>query len=282
MATVILSPHFDDAVLSCWLLLEAGGDVTVVNVFTASPPSGRPSAWWDRLTGARDSIARMVERRAEDQAALALAGCEAVSLGLLDDQYRSAETGSAEIGTAEIGTADISAGAVLERLRGALAPGSTLYAPAAMDEHRDHLLVREAALSIAGEGWPLVLYADLPHATVAGWPSWVTGVRKRPGSDADAIWDRLLDAAGLARERLTAHVRPLEPAARARKLAALDCYRTQREALDRISFAPLADPRALAWEVYWQVPPSALRGSQQPLRQDPVVETLRQTSHQRG
>jgi hypothetical protein len=267
MATVILSPHFDDAVLSCWRVLEADGEVTVVNVFTASPPSGRPSAWWDRLTGARDSIARMAERRAEDEAALALAGCEAVSLGLLDDQYR---------------TADIPGGVVRERVRAALAPASTLYAPAAMDEHRDHVLVRDAALSLGAEGWRLLLYADLPHAIPHGWPSWVTGVQERPGSDPAAMWDRALGAAGLARERLPACVRPLEPAARARKLAAVDCYRTQREALDRFSFVPLADPRALAWEVYWRVAPSALRGPQQPFRQDPVAHALGQASHHGG
>jgi hypothetical protein len=267
VATVILSPHFDDAVLSCWWVLEAGGEVTVANVFTASPRSGRPSAWWDRLTGARDSIARMAERRAEDEAALALAGCEALSLGLLDDQYR---------------TADIGVAVVLERLREALAPGSTLYAPAATDEHSDHVLVRDAALSLAGEGWPVVLYADLPHATGGGWPSWVTGVPARPGSDPDAIWDRALGAAGLALEHLKACVRPLEPAARARKLAAVDCYRTQREALDRMGFAPLADPHALGWEVYWRVPPSALRGPQQPIRQDPIVDPLGQASHHGG
>jgi hypothetical protein len=263
MATVILSPHFDDAVLSCWQVLEAGEDLAVVNIFTASPAAGRPIPWWDRLTGASDSIARMAERRAEDRAALALAGREAISLGLLDDQYRAA---------------DMEARAVLERLRGALAPSSTLYAPAAMDEHRDHVLVRDAALSLAGEGWPLVLYADLPHAITSGWPSWVTGERKRPGADPDALWDQALAAAGLAVQRLGARVRPLEPAVRARKLAAVDCYRTQREALDRFAFTPLADPRALAWEVYWQVPPSALRGSHQPFRQDPVLDPLGQAS----
>jgi hypothetical protein len=244
-------------------VLEAGREVAVVNIFTASPAAGRPIPWWDRLTGAGDSIARMAERRAEDRAALALAGREARSLGLLDDQYRGA---------------DVEAPAVLERLRGALAPWSTLYAPAAMDEHRDHVLVRDAALSLAGEGWPLVLYADLPHAITSGWPSWVTGERTRPGADPDALWDQALAAAGLAVQRLGAVVRPLEPAVRARKLAAVDCYRTQREALDRFAFAPLADPRALAWEVYWQVPPSALRGSHQPFRQDPVLDPLGQAS----
>ena len=44
----------------------------------------------------------------------------------------------------------------------------------------------------------------------------------------------------------------------------------------------LADPRALAWEVYWRVPPSALRGTHQPGRQDPIVDALGQASHHRG
>jgi hypothetical protein len=30
---VILSPHFDDAVLSCWHALASAGEVLVVNVF---------------------------------------------------------------------------------------------------------------------------------------------------------------------------------------------------------------------------------------------------------
>lgn len=38
---VVLSPHLDDAVINCWSLLTADRDVTVVNVFTASPPQGR-------------------------------------------------------------------------------------------------------------------------------------------------------------------------------------------------------------------------------------------------
>jgi len=263
MPAVILSPHLDDAVLSCWHLLEASREVSVINVFTASPAAGRPIPWWDRLTGASDAVARMEERRAEDRAALALAGCEAVSLGLLDDQYR---------------TAGIGARAVLGQLRGALAADTTVYAPAAMDAHRDHVLVRDAALSLAREGTPLVLYADLPHAIPAGWPSWVTGEHTHAGPDPGAAWRRVLDAAGLLAERLVPRVRPLDAEARARKLAAVNCYGTQREALDRYSFAPLADPRVLAWEVYWEVPPSALRGPHEPRREDRVVDALGQAS----
>ena len=54
--TVILSPHFDDAVLSCWHLLASAGEVLVVNVFAGEPPAGT-LGWWDRARG-RDRLGR--------------------------------------------------------------------------------------------------------------------------------------------------------------------------------------------------------------------------------
>ncbi len=50
-------------------------------------------------------------------------------------------------------------------------------------------------------------------------------------------------------------------------------YESQRAALDRYAFAPLDDPRALAWEVSWEVPSSALRGMEE-LTGEPVVADL--------
>jgi hypothetical protein len=86
MATVILSPHLDDAVLSCWHLLSGPDELRVVNVF-AGVPSGA-AGWWDEVTGATDAGERVRERRAEDRAALAIAGREATNLDLLDAQHR--------------------------------------------------------------------------------------------------------------------------------------------------------------------------------------------------
>src|SRR5215218_6837911 len=83
---VVVSPHLDDAVLSCWHLLEAG-DATVVSVFTGVPEPGT-SGWWDRLTGSDDSPGRVRERLREDERALSLAGASSVRLDLLDEQYR--------------------------------------------------------------------------------------------------------------------------------------------------------------------------------------------------
>src|SRR5437588_4990622 len=88
MAGMILSPHFDDAVLSCWHLLDAGGDIRVVNVFAGVPPPDRAAGWWDAIAGVQDSSEAVLQRRLEDEAALALAGRAAINLGFLDDQYR--------------------------------------------------------------------------------------------------------------------------------------------------------------------------------------------------
>lgn len=247
---MVLSPHLDDAVLSCWHLLESDAELTVVNVFTASPPPGTTAPWWDELTGAIDPIERMRERRDEDRRALALVGRPAIALDLLDAQYRREE---------------LPVVAVVERLRALVGPSALVYAPAAMMRHPDHELVRDAALEIARSGSPLALYADLPHAIEQGWPAWVTGEPSpRPGLDVGTAWTRTLVDAGLAAERLVPRVRPLDAAARERKLRALAVYRTQRAALDELSFVPLDDPRALAWEVTWLVPRSALDRPQQP------------------
>ena len=70
MTVVVLSPHFDDAVLSCWHVLRAPGTVQVVNVFTGAPPEGSPPGWWDRLTGAPDPGERVRERAEEDRIAV--------------------------------------------------------------------------------------------------------------------------------------------------------------------------------------------------------------------
>ena len=93
MVTAVLSPHPDDAVLSCWHVLAHPGDVIVVNVFTGVRDGLEASrlAWWDRLTGASSASDRMRDRLAEDAEALALAGRVAVNLGFVPGQYRSSD-----------------------------------------------------------------------------------------------------------------------------------------------------------------------------------------------
>jgi LmbE family N-acetylglucosaminyl deacetylase len=240
MASAILSPHLDDAVLSCWHVLSQSGEVVVVNVFAGVPASLDGPAWWDRYTGATDSPERARERIDEDRRALALAGRTAVNLDLLDEQYREADQPPAPP-TAQ-----------LERL---LAPGTRIYAPAAFAIHPDHTLVRTAALELRIKGFVVSLYADLPHAIAHGWPAWVTGKPVPAAQDlAGARWEYWLGGTGIRLEEMAASVHQLDPAAHARKLEAVRAYRTQLEGLRELAGGCLADPATLGYEVVWALP----------------------------
>ena len=239
MSLVVLSPHLDDAVLSCWHLLAGSDAVTVVNVFTGSPAPGTQPPRWDRETGAHDPVARMRERRAEDRRALDLVGRASVNLGLLDAQYGGVRSPIRPLLMP------------LQRWRD---PSTVLYAPAALGRHPDHAVVRDAALDLARAGWRVVLYADLPHGIRHGWPAWVAGSPEPAGSDVSGEWNGVLEEAGLPVDQLSPRVWPLTESARRRKLRALEEYQTQRAALDALAFAPLADARALAFEVSWALP----------------------------
>ena len=236
--TVILSPHFDDAVLSCWDLLAGAGEVLVVNVFAGEPSAGT-LGWWDRLAGASDSAAAVRMRIEEDRQALALAGRTAVNLPFLDSQYRQGDQAPGEI---------------VEALRGVLVAGARIYAPASLgDHHRDHTAVRAAALALHAEGANVVLYADLPHATVDGWPRWVLDDGSSNGADpANERWTTQLQATGLPVERMVPAVHRLLTEDHAQKLDAVLTYRSQIAPLQEV-FGSLADPQLLGLEVDWRL-----------------------------
>jgi LmbE family N-acetylglucosaminyl deacetylase len=234
-APVILSPHPDDAVLSLWHVLAAPEPVRVINVFGGSPVDHRGDAWWDRLTGAEDSVARVRQRHAEDRAALAMTAREPENLGFLDGQYRDGEP-------------------ALERIVDAIAAAAPADAPllaaAGLDGHRDHRLVRAAALALQATGRPVVLYADVPHATRFGWPKWVTGDAADPHLDPEVFWSSHLEGTGVDLAALSPAVQELDPSELERKRAAVREYRTQVPALEW-EFGMLSRPEVLRYEVLW-------------------------------
>jgi LmbE family N-acetylglucosaminyl deacetylase len=210
--TVILSPHFDDAVLSCWHVLARAGEVLVVNVFAGEPPAGT-LGWWDELAGASDSAAAVRARIEEDRQALALAGRAAVNLPFLDSQYRQSDQASGEI---------------VQALRGVLIKDARIYAPASLgDHHPDHTAVRAAALALHAEGADVALYADLPHATVFGWPRWVLDGSSSEADPAGEGWATQLQETGVPVERMVAATHRLSPKEHAAKLEAVLTYSSQ-------------------------------------------------------
>lgn len=230
---VILSPHLDDAVLSCWHLLCGPGDVGVINVFAGVPPPGSGASWWDQATGATDSAVRMEERRAEDREAFSIVGRTATHLEFLDEQYEPPDQSVEEI---------------VSRLRQLIDPEVVVYAPAALGEHRDHEQVRSAALELAVSGQPVRLYADHPHAVQLGWPAWVNGNKTKPGHDVAEDWDRRLGKVGLTRPQPEVH--HLDAAEQERKLRAVSAYRTQIPALES-RFGEIEGFPAFPYEIVW-------------------------------
>ena len=237
---VVLSPHFDDAVLSAWSVLRRPDEVCVINVCAAVPPPGHATPW-DRLTGASDGAERVRERIEEDRAALARAGRRPVALDFLDDQYRDEP---------------LEHDALVDAIVDAAPAASELWGPAGIGAHADHVQVRDAALAIARDGGPpLHLYAELPYAVRYGWPEWVTGRRPRDELDRDA-WMRTYVPEGVT---VPGEAHRLPGAEVRRKLEALRLYRTQWVALDAARV--VSRRRAIRYEASFAISTASMASS---------------------
>jgi LmbE family N-acetylglucosaminyl deacetylase len=236
---LLLSPHWDDAVLDCWSVLTSERQVTVVNLFAGAPPPGR-LAPWDAITGATDSAVRARERIAEDARALARAGRTPVNLPFLDAQYRT--------------TSDTPSLEEIDRALGVAVPSaSRVYVTAGVGGHLDHLLARRYGRMLLRAGLPVTLYADLPYCVLHGWPHWVDGVEPDSHRNVDAFWLEFLKGVPEFPGLRNAHVERLDDIAAAAKLEAMRCYETQFPGLDYGAGRLLSDSAIHRFEVCWSL-----------------------------
>ncbi len=242
---LLLSPHWDDAVLDCWSVLTSARQVTVVNLFAGVPPPGR-LAPWDAITGASDSAVRARERIAEDARALARAGRTPVNLPLLDAQYR-------------VAALDPTLEEIDRALSAAATSASRVYVTAGVGGHLDHLLARRYGRMLSRAGLPVTLYADLPYCVLHGWPHWVDGTEPDPRRNVDAFWMEFLKGVPELPGLRSAHVVRLDDAAAAAKLPAMRCYETQFPGLDYGAGRLLSDSAIHRFEVSWDLIPAGIR-----------------------
>jgi LmbE family N-acetylglucosaminyl deacetylase len=184
---IVLSPHLDDAALSCGALMMRAvqhTSVTVVTLFTESsgPPYTLSGRRYLHQMGARSAQALYQQRRSEDQAALRPFGVNCVHAGLTDALFRRHPSPgpwplrarllpelahiyptyrlhviAGQIAAADAGTLrDVCD--VIQRL--VSAGPCVLLAPLGVGGHVDHVLVRSAA---EGSGNPVVYYSDVPY-----------------------------------------------------------------------------------------------------------------------
>ncbi|RDI64466.1 PIG-L deacetylase family protein [Nocardia pseudobrasiliensis] len=145
---VVVSPHFDDAVLAVGALIAArvqsGQPVEVLTVFTGARDDARHS-------GRREAFADYVVRRAEDDRALKVLGAQTQRLGLFERIFREPPP-IGPLGSFHT-PVDIAACPEVAAVRGTLeetlASDAIVLAPLGIGRQIDHVLVAVAALGLA-------------------------------------------------------------------------------------------------------------------------------------
>ena len=169
MRCVFLSPHLDDAALSCggsiYRLVQAGQAVQAITIFAGDPPPGPLTPFAHSLHERWQ--AAPVDRRAEDGEALRRLGAQAIHWPYADAVYRrhpdsgDALYDSEESIFGEVVEADAQ---IIESIRDRLRrtdSSARLVVPLAAGHHVDHQIVRSAAESL---GRNLIYYEDYPYA----------------------------------------------------------------------------------------------------------------------
>jgi LmbE family N-acetylglucosaminyl deacetylase len=221
---LVISPHLDDAVLSCGQLIGSRRGTTIATVLAGFPP-GTHAGWSGRTTGLPVAKDANFQRREEDQTASLVLGAQTVWADLLAGEYAHAAIPSEralEIQRAVVATV-------------ATSDARTVFLPLGVT-HPDHVAVSDAALfAVRDSEVESYIYMDMPYG------------QARP----DRVWRRL--------RRIKRHfaVEPLAPfiGDRVRKAAAVRAYSSQvgelQEGFGRHFDRALTDP-----EKYWRVRPS--------------------------
>lgn len=205
--TVVISPHFDDAVLSCGRLLAEVAPATVITITGGDRRDGYDEVTpWDALGGFQPGDDVVAARRAEDVAALGVLGCTSTYLHFTDHQYDLPHPGAERPALEDV------AAAIAAKLD-ELAP-TAVFVPIGL-ANPDHVMTGDACLQIvqrqleAGDArWSWFAYAEAGYSHIPGLVVHRTARAMRAG-----VWPTP------APLPIDGHLE--------KKIAALQCYVTQ-------------------------------------------------------
>ena len=218
MRRLFVSPHLDDAVLSCGELIASSAAALVVTVFAGRPSQDAPRTPWDAACGFGPDDDPIATRRNEDHAALDVLGAQPLWLDFRDDQYGERRP-----------AATIAAALADTVAREAL---GEVYVPLGLF-HADHLRASEAALAV------------FPRFANLAWRAYADAIYRRIGGAVDDRMRALADA-GIALTPMTPHC---AADAHARKREAVACYASQLRGLRSRHH----HDDVFAREAYWRV-----------------------------
>jgi LmbE family N-acetylglucosaminyl deacetylase len=157
---VILSPHLDDAALSCGGRMLGDASLLVLNAFTRS-------VWWRFPFTPADADRIQACRRMEEDLVSRLSNCATRSLDLPEALLRGRTMD--DVFTATPDDRDTAVSQAITAAVTSLAAAHPLahwYLPLGVGHHLDHRLARDAALTALRDHPPthLHFYEDLPYA----------------------------------------------------------------------------------------------------------------------
>lgn len=177
MQHIYLSPHFDDAALSCGGAIARHGRVgeasVVVTLFGGKPDYVRLSPFARSIHARPNSGADPIDARlAEEHEALATLGAHSRTYPYLDCIYRQDASGKRWLYDSEeaiFGPVDTADDGLIDKLeRDLMAFTATpktcrIYAPLAIGNHVDHQIAHLAARRLHDVGYSVCFYEDYPY-----------------------------------------------------------------------------------------------------------------------
>ena len=149
--TDILSPHYDDAVLSAWHQIE-GPNTRVITVFGGSPENNK-TGFWDKNSTQMNGADTIKLRQAENQDALKNTTTSALNLSFLEIQY------------ALFGKRNLIE--IMDTIEEVVTKNAAIIAAAGLGRflkfHMDHIDTRKVALGLLDRGHDVSFYADIPY-----------------------------------------------------------------------------------------------------------------------
>lgn len=186
---IVLSPHFDDAVISMGGLLAKHEHPTVVATFFTAEPAVATSTQWDTMSGFSNSKDAVTARTQENQKALTTLGVDAIkNFGYMDSQYRHGTSSDADL--------EQNMAQDIQALLASYGDKQiSVYAPSIFGpkiSHPDHALLHRAFFDVA-ENYPkqnvtFYFYEDYPYVEQFNKTS-VISVEKNLENDTNRIFD---------------------------------------------------------------------------------------------
>jgi len=151
MSNIILSPHIDDAVFSCWYHIYYQ-PTTIINVFAGLPPVNT-NKLWDFLCGETNGYKMMDLRKQENDLALSKTNAIYKYLDFLDNQYRRSKINQDKLFYKILNDIPKDEKPLI------LVPlaNSKIY------KHPDHLLLQQIGVKLANRKYRVGFYPDVPY-----------------------------------------------------------------------------------------------------------------------